>query len=415
MTDQAAAVAGAPEDQDRRARRNVVVLALSSALLGAQMPVHFTLAGLSGQILAADKSLATLPISATVFCSMFAAPLIAGLMGRYGRIAGFLLGAAGGAVGAGLSALALLQGSFPLLLLGAAFIGVYMAAQGQYRFAAADTASSAYRPKAISLVMAGGLAAAVLGPQIIVPFFRDALAPTPFAGAYLAVVALNVLAAPLILFLDIPRPVRRPRGERGGRPLRENLAQPRARVAIVCAMVSYALMNLVRTATPLAVVGCGFSPDMAGSVVMAHVLAMFAPSFFTGHLIVRFGATRVVMAGLLAMALTAVVAVSGQTPLHFFTALVLLGVGWNFGFIGATDMLTACHKPEERAKVQGLNDFLVFGMVTIASLSSGALLNGFGGVVEGWTAVNYAVAPFLALAAAALIWLWIRVGRLRAS
>lgn len=415
MTDQAAAVAGAPEDQDRRARRNVVVLALSSALLGAQMPVHFTLAGLSGQILAADKSLATLPISATVFCSMFAAPLIAGLMGRYGRIAGFLLGAAGGAVGAGLSALALLQGSFPLLLLGAAFIGVYMAAQGQYRFAAADTASSAYRPKAISLVMAGGLAAAVLGPQIIVPFFRDALAPTPFAGAYLAVVALNVLAAPLILFLDIPRPVRRPRGERGGRPLREILAQPRARVAIVCAMVSYALMNLVMTATPLAVVGCGFSPDMAGSVVMAHVLAMFAPSFFTGHLIVRFGATRVVMAGLLAMALTAVVAVSGQTPLHFFTALVLLGVGWNFGFIGATDMLTACHKPEERAKVQGLNDFLVFGMVTIASLSSGALLNGFGGVVAGWTAVNYAVAPFLALAAAALIWLWIRVGRLRAT
>ncbi len=418
MTDQAMAADAAPAegavaDADRRARRNVVVLAMASALLGAQMPVHFTLAGLSGQILATDKTLATLPISATVATSMFAAPLIAMLMGRYGRIAGFLIGTAGGAVGAGLAALALLQGSFPLLLLGSAFIGFYMAAQGQYRFAAADTASPAFRPKAISLVMAGGLAAAVIGPQVILPLFRDALAPTPFAGAYLALVALNLLAAPLIFFLDIPRPKRRAWGERAGRPLKEILANPRARVAIVCAMVSYALMNLVMTATPLAVVGCGFSPDMAGSVVMAHVLAMFAPSFFTGHLIARFGATRVVMAGLVLLGLTAVVAVSGTSALHFFSALILLGLGWNFGFIGATDMLTTSHEPEERSKVQGFNDFLVFGMVTIASLSSGALLNGFGDVLSGWRAVNYAEAPFLALAGAALVWLWIRVGRLR--
>ncbi|MEL6794663.1 MAG: MFS transporter, partial [Pseudomonadota bacterium] len=203
--------------------------------------------------------------------------------------------------------------------------------------------------------------------------------------------------------------------ETAGRPMREILAQPRVQTAIICAMVSYALMNLVMTATPLAVVGCGFSPDVAGTIVMAHVLAMFAPSFFTGHLIARYGATRIVFVGLVLLGLTAVVATSGTTFWHFLTALILLGLGWNFGFIGATDMLTSAHEPGERAKVQGLNDFLVFGMVTIASLSSGALLNGFDDVVTGWNAVNYAEAPFLALAAGALIWLWVKVGRLRSS
>lgn len=412
MTDQALAAA-VPQDEDQTARRNVVILALASAILGAQMPVHFTLAGLSGQILAEDKTLATLPISATVFCSMLSAPIIAGLMGRYGRRLGFLLGCLGGAIGAAFATVALLQGSFQLLLIGSAFVGVYMAAHGQYRFAAADTASASYRPKAISYVMAGGLAAAVIGPQIIVPFFRDALAPAPFAGAYAVVMILNIVAAPLLLFLRIPRPRRRAKGETSGRPMREILAQPRVQTAIICGMVSYALMNLVMTATPLAVVGCGFSPDIAGTVVMAHVLAMFAPSFFTGHLIARFGASRIVFVGLVLLGLTAVVATAGVTFWHFIIALILLGLGWNFGFIGATDMLTSAHQPEERAKVQGLNDFLVFGMVTIASLSSGALLNGFDDVVTGWNAVNYAEAPFLALAAGALIWLWVKVGRLK--
>ncbi|MEM7546902.1 MAG: MFS transporter [Pseudomonadota bacterium] len=408
MTASSPADTAAPVPDDAQARRNVIILAAASALLGAQMPVHFVLGGLSGQLLAADKSFSTLPISATVFCSMLSAPLIALLMGRFGRRAGFLLGSFGGALGAAINVVALMIGSFSLLLAGSALVGVYMAAQGQYRFAAADTASAAYRPKAISLVMAGGLMAAILGPQIIVPLFSDALAPISFAGAYVAVVFLNLLAAPILLFLDIPRPRRRKKGESSGRPMREILANPRIRVAIICAMVSYALMNLVMTATPLAVVGCGFSVDMAGSVVMLHVIAMFAPSFFTGHLIVRFGAERIVITGLLLLGLTAVVATSGVTSYHFFIALILLGLGWNFGFIGATDMLTSCHEPEERAKVQGLNDFLVFGMVTIASLSSGMLLNGFDTVVAGWNAVNYAVVPFLTFAGAALIWLRIR-------
>lgn len=170
-------------------------------------------------------------------------------------------------------------------------------------------------------------------------------------------------------------------------------------------MVSYALINLVMTATPLAVVGCGFSADMAGTIVMAHVLAMFVPSFFTGHLIHRFGAERIVITGLVLLGLTAVVAHAGVTEVHFFVALVLLGVGWNFGFIGATDMLTSSHEPLERPKVQGLNDFLVFGLVTVASLNSGLLLNSFDDVVSGWNAVTLAEIPFLLLAAGALVWL----------
>lgn len=393
-----------PQSDDRLAKRNVVILALASALLGAQMPVHFVLGGLSGQMLSSDKALATLPISATVFCSMFAAPLVALLMGRYGRRMGFVIGVVGGGLGAGLNAYALWQSSFGLLLLGSALIGVYMAAQGQYRFAAADTASPAYRPKAISMVMAGGLAAAVIGPELV-KNFSDAFALIPFAGAYLAILALNIVAGPILLLLRIPRPVRAKGAGATGRPLMEILRQPRTMTAIICAMVSYALMNLVMTATPLAVVGCGFGVDSAASVVRAHVLAMFAPSFFTGHLIARFGNTRIVGAGLGLLALCAVVAMNGTTEAHFYGALILLGLGWNFGFIGATDMLTSTHEPAERAKVQGLNDFLVFGMVTVASLSSGALLNGFDDVVEGWNAVNIAEAPFLALAAAALIWL----------
>ncbi len=300
---------------DTVAKRNVLILAMASALLGAQMPVHFILGGLAGQMLAENKALATLPISATVFCSMFAAPVIAQVMGRYGRMAGFFLGTGGGAVGAGVSALAIIQGSFGLLLVGSAFTGMYMAAQGQFRFAAADTATAAYRPKAISLVMAGGLAAAVIGPQMV-QIFRESLAPIPFAGAYLAVVALNILASPLLLLIRIPRPARRIKGQQVGRPLREILAVPRVRAAIICAMVSYALMNLVMTATPLAVVGCGFSPDLAADIVMAHVLAMFAPSFFTGNLIARFGAEKIVATGLALLALCAVVAISGGDRDH---------------------------------------------------------------------------------------------------
>ncbi|MGF1660022.1 MAG: MFS transporter [Rubrimonas sp.] len=400
MTDAplAADLSPPPAAAHRIARRNVAVLIWAQAILGAQMPVMFILGGLSGQVLADDKSLATLPISVTVLVSMFAAPMISAIMGRHGRRVGFLIGALFGAMGGALGAYALTQGSFAMLVAGGALTGVYMGTQGLLRFAAADVAAPAFRAKAISFVMAGGLVAAILGPEIA-KWTRDLLAPAPFAGAYAAVVALNLIGALAFLFFDAPPP---PRGRDGGsgRPLGEILRQPRVAVAIICAMVSYALMNMVMTSTPLAIVACGFDPDDAASVVQAHVLAMFAPSFFTGHLIARFGAERIIAVGLALLAGCAAVALTGVELAQFYAALILLGIGWNFGFIGATAMLTAAHAPEERSKVQGANDFLVFGLVAVASFSSGALMDGI-----GWEAVNLAMAPFLTLAGAALIWL----------
>jgi len=401
MTDATLDAAPAPPS-DARARRNVAVLVFAQATLGAQLPMIFIMGGLAGQILAENKALATLPISALVLTAMVGSPAISWLMGRFGRRPGFMLGALCGGAGALLGAYALFKGSFALLVAGACLSGVYMAAQMYYRFAAADAASPAFRPKAISWVMAGGLIGAVLGPELVI-LTRDMMAPTPFAGAYLAVAALNAAGVWAFLLLDAPRPEPRDPGAPSGRPMRTILAQPRVIVAILCAMVSYALMNLVMTSTPLAIVACGYSPDDAAGVVQAHVLAMFAPSFFTGHLIARFGAPWVIAVGLALLAACGAVALSGVDIAQFYAALILLGLGWNFAFIGATAMLAASHAPEERAKVQGLNDFLVFGLVAAASFSSGALMNGV-----GWDAVNLAMAPFIVAAGAALIWLGLR-------
>lgn len=393
----AAAHAPAVPADDRLAKRNVAVLIFAQAVLGAQMPIIFILGGLSGQLLAEDKALATLPISVLVLVSMFAAPAISALMGRYGRRTGFLLGALAGAAGTATQGYALLLGSFPLLVTGAAISGIYMANQGFYRFAAADTASPAFRPKAISWVLAGGLVSAILGPELT-KLTRDLLPPIPFAGAYFTGTALNLVGALGFLFLSIPRPPRRPKGAPSGRPLWEIVRQPRVAVSILCAMVSYALMNMVMTSTPLAIVACGYDPDDAAGVVQAHVLAMFAPSFVTGHLIARFGAPKVIAVGLLLLACCAAVALQGIELEKFYAALILLGVGWNFGFIGATSMLAGAYTAEERSKVQGLNDFLVFGLVAVASFSSGALMDRL-----GWEAVNLAMAPFVTLALLALL------------
>jgi len=294
--------------------------------------------------------------------------------------------------------------SFPMLLAGAFVTGIYMAGHNFYRFAAADIASRDFRPKAISWVLLGGLVAAVFGPQLVV-WFKDALAPVPYAGAYRAMVGLNLFGALPLLFLDIPKPMRRPRGQRSGRPWREILSQRRIVVAMFCAMIAYALMNLVMTSTPLAMVACGFQTDDAAGVVRAHVLAMFAPSFFTGRLIARFRSPRIISVGLAILLLGAMVALSGIALHQFTLALVLIGIGWNFAFIGATTMLAGAHLPEEQARVQGLNDFLVMGMVTLASLSSGALMAGL-----GWEAVNLGAIPLVLLAAAPLIWLIRREG-----
>ena len=389
---------------DTLAKRNVWILVLAQAILGAQMPLIFTIGGLAGQSLASNICFATLPISLIVLGSMFFATPISSFMQKYGRTAGFFLGAAGGTIGGAIAAYGLYTASFTIFLVGSFVTGSYMSAQGFFRFAAADNASDEYRPKAISYVMAGGLASAIIGTQLV-KVTSDAMV-IPFLGAYIAVIAINVFGSVLFLFLRIPTPSAPTKDAPKGRTRWELITTPRIAVAVIVAMVSYALMNLVMTSTPLAVVGCGYEQSDAANVVMGHVLAMFAPSFFTGHLIARFGVEKIMAIGLAILTLAGIVALQGVELENFYIALILLGLGWNFGFIGATNMLTNSHTPQERGKMQGLNDLLVFGGVTFASLASGGLMNCSGGTPQaGWTAVNLAMAPFLVLAGGALIWL----------
>jgi len=393
--------------QAARARRNVAVLVLAQALLGSQMPMIFILGGLAGLSLASNACFATLPISLIVLGSVLSATPLSAFMQRYGRRAGFMLGAGAGALGSGIAAYGLYSNSFAVFLLGSLITGTYMSAQGFYRFAAADTASESFRPKAISFVLAGGLVSAIIGPQLV-KLTSEAMV-IPFLGTYLTVIFINLLGSGLFLLLDIPTPVPVAQDAPSGRSRLELLKTPRIAVAIICAMVSYSLMNLVMTSTPLAVVGCGFQKADAANIVSAHVLAMYIPSFFTGFLISRFGIERIIAIGLAILAAAGMVALTAVNLTMFYSALVLLGIGWNFGFIGATTLLATAYKPEERGRVQGLNDMIVFGGVTVASLASGGLMNCLGGDAQhGWQAVNMAMVPFLVLAGAALIWLVMR-------
>ena len=389
---------------EAQAKRNVIVLVIAQAVLGAQMPLHFTIGGLSGQMLAADKCWATLPISMTVLGSMLTAPWLSEVMSRFGRRVGFLIGAGGGAAAAAINAYALMIGSFPLFLFGSFFFGVYMSAQGFFRFAAADSVAAEFRPKAISFVMAGGLVSAIIGPQLF-KITGDTMT-VPFAGAYVAVIFLNVIGSLVFGWLNVPKLKKRARNAvHIGRSRLELLKSPRIVTAMICAMVSYALMNLVMTSTPLAVVGHGYTTGHSADIVMGHVLGMFAPAFFTGHLIARFGVEKIIATGLIILTAAGLVALNGVTLTNFYVALILLGIGWNFGFIGATAMLTAQQRPDEQGRIQGMNDFFVFGMVTVASVASGGLMNCSGSTaVEGWAAVNYAMIPFLLLAFLVLTW-----------
>ena len=396
---------------DRRAKRNVAVLVVAQAILGAQMPMIFAIGGLAGKQLASNPCWATLPISMIVFGSMTTAPWLSPLMQRNGRQFGFMLGAFAGMLGAMISAAGLYFANFPLFLLGSYITGIYMSAQGFYRFAATDTATDTFKPKAISYVMAGGLISAIIGPQLV-GFLTGANGDATmmrFFPVYLAAIALNAVGMVLFAFLNIPKPPVPAVDAPKGRSRMELLKTPRIAVAVICGMVSYALMNLVMTSTPLAVVGCGYDIVDASHVVTGHVLAMYAPSFFTGHLIAKFGVEKILGLGIAILAGAGVVALQGVELNNFYIALILLGIGWNFGFIGATSMLAGAHEPHERGRMQGLNDLLVFGGVTFASLSSGGLMNCSGGnPVEGWAAVNIAMIPFLVLAGGSLIWLMLR-------
>lgn len=393
----------------RRARRNVVILVIAQAVMGAQMPMIFTIGGLAGQMLSPNPCFATLAMSMIVLGSALSARPLSGFMQHYGRRAGFQVAGLAGMLGAGVAASGLYQGSFALYLLGSLLTGVYMAAQGFFRFAATDTAPETFAPRAISFVMAGGLASAFVALGLL--RLTDGLSAIPYLYTYAVIVGLNLLGIGLFTALDIPRPPSAvPGATTSGRSTREILTDPNVVVAMICAMVSYALMNLVMTSTPLAMVGCGFEQRQADYVVFSHVLAMFVPSFFTGHLINRFGSTTVVAVGLTILTGAGAVALGGVDLGNFYIALMMLGLGWNFGFIGATAMLTRAHRPEERGRVQGINDLFVFGGVFLASLSSGGLMNCAGNLdpQAGWSAVNMAMVPFLVLAGAALIWLRMR-------
>jgi len=377
----------------------VAVLFFAQAVLGSQLQINIILGGLAGAFLANNVVFATLPISLIMLTAMFGAPLASHIMGRFGRRVGFLIGAAGGGIGGALAATALMIGRFDLLLLGAGLTGLYYSFHGFYRFAAADTASPAFRPKAISWVLAGGLVGAILGSEVV-KVSSELLSPIPFAGAYLVVVLLNITGAIGIAFLDIPLPPRGSKDKPAGRPLGEIVCQPETVVAVLCAMMSYGTMVLVMTSTTLAMVEHGFTTNHAADVIRWHALAMFGPSFVTGNIIARFGHLPVMSFGLVLLGMCCVIALVGVGLENFYIALIMLGLGWNFSFIAATGLLSNTHSASERAKVQGLNDFLVLGTVSLASLSSGALLNLF-----GWPAVQLAAAPALVIAACALVWL----------
>jgi MFS family permease len=372
-------------------RGNVLRLAVAQALAGANSTVVYATGAIIGNMLAPDRALATLPISIFVV-GMAACTLPAGIVAqRHGRRAAFLAGTACGVLVGLLAALAVVLGSFWLFCLATFFGGAYAAVVLSFRFAAADCAPAQRRPRALSAVMAGGVAAGVIGPQLVT-HTMTLWPPHVFAATYLAQAAVAAVSALILLGVRLPLPTAAAR-RAGGRPLGAIARQPRFVIAVVCGVVSYLLMNFLMTAAPLAMQMCGLSQEASNLGLQWHVIAMYAPSFFTGRLITRFGAPRVVAAGLALTAASAAVGLAGVDVAHFWLTLVLLGLGWNFGFVGASAMVLDCHAPEERARVQSLNDFLVFGTMAFGSFLSGGLLTSY-----GWTTVLWL--SFAPLAAA---------------
>ncbi len=382
-------------------RRNVLLLSLCQALFMTGTSMVITVTALAGALCAPVPGLATLPLSLQFVATMATTVPASFVMRRFGRRAGFLTGAAFGGLGGAINVFAMLEGDFVLLCIGSALIGVLNGFSSYYRFAAADAADEENRARAISLVMAGGVIAAFTGPNLA-RFTAEMIAGGTFAGTFAALAALQVVTALLLAFVVIPRLTAAERKEQG-RPVGEILRHPTALVAIIGGVAGYSAMTLVMTATPLAVIGHDFRLADAAFIIQWHVFAMFAPSFFTGSLIKRFGAVPVIATGALAILGCAAVNLQGTSIAHFTLALVLLGVGWNFMFVGSTALLSAAVARPEQAKMQGLNDFLVFGAVALASLSSGALQQDL-----GWQAVNIGAVPGVSLALAAALWLALR-------
>ena len=380
-----------------RTRLNVVILALCQALYLSASSIQVALSGLVGAMLAPDKLLATLPFSLITVMTASATIPASFLMARWGRRAGFVLGALLGGSGGAISTVAIFQQSFIAFCVGNALMGCFQAVAQYYRFAAADAAEPAYKSRAVSWVMAGGVAAALLGPGIA-GFSKDLFAPVAFAGSYLAIVVLAAASILLLSLLSIPKPAAAAAGQRG-RPLAVIARQPAFITAVANNVLGYATMVFVMAATPLAAVACGHSSGDAIGIIRMHLIGMFAPSFVTGSLIARFGVTRILLAGAGILLASALAALSGIALYNFWLALALLGIGWNFLYVGGTTLLTAAYRPEERAKTQAANEFLTFGVVAMASFASGGVMARI-----GWTAISYATVVPLLVAAAATLW-----------
>jgi MFS family permease len=395
---------------DARVRANVVRLAAAQALTGANSAVIFATGSIVGATLAPDMSLATVPLSMYVV-GLAAGTLPTGAISRrFGRRWAFVIGTGLGTLTGLIGSFAILHGSFALFCLATFLGGLYGSVAQSYRFAAADGASAAYRPKAVSWVMAGGVFAGVLGPQLV-QWTMDVWSPYLFAFSFLVQAAVALVAMGIVAGVDMPKPA--PADLHGGRPLLTIVTQPRFIAAALCGVIAYPMMNLVMTSAPLAMKMCGLSLSDSNFGIQWHIVAMYGPSFFTGALIARFGAPKIVAAGLLLEAGAATIGLSGITAMHFWATLIVLGVGWNFSFIGASALVLETHRPQERNKVQAFNDFLVFGMMAIGSFSSGQLLANY-----GWSAVNMVVFPPVAIGLIALSlasWARRRKARLEAA
>ncbi len=378
-------------------KRNVTLLALSQAVLITGTSLLLSSCALVGMTLSSIKSLATLPL-ALLFLAQMATTIPASLyMQRVGRRLGFMTSSVFGMAGAAIATLGVLKSEFSLFCLGTVLIGVFNGFGQYYRFAAAETASEQYRSRAISYVLAGGLIAAFAGPNLA-KWSRHVL-PAEFAGSYAILIGTYLLALGFAFFLLMPGSGTAARAT-GGRPLGEIARQPAYFVAVASALVGYGVMNFIMIATPLAMHDYALPFSDTAFVIQWHVFGMFFPSFFTGHLIRKFGTATIILAGLLLLGLCVGINFTGKTVIHFWSALIFLGVGWNFVFIGATTQLTETYTLSEKARAQALNDFIVFGTVTLTSLSSGAVQN-----LLGWQTINMAVIPFLVIVALANLWL----------
>jgi MFS family permease len=382
------------------ARRNVFLLACCQALLFTNNVTLISLNGLAGFALADSKALATLPVTGYVVgaaLSTFPASL---WMKRVGRRNGFLTGTLFGLAGGAITTLAIWLSSFWTLVLGTLVLGTYNAFGQYYRFAAADATPVHWKARAISLVMAGGLVGGIIGPEMS-KVTRDLVQPT-FLASYASLMGFCVVTMAILAGLRIPDP-KHEEAHGATRPLREIMAQPVFVVAVAVGALGYGVMNLLMTSTPLAMGFCGHPYAAAASVISAHVIAMFGPSFFTGSLIQRFGVLNVMLAGVAAMFACVAIALSGQQVAHFWWSLVLLGVGWNFMYVGGTTLLTEAYRPAEKAKTQGANEILVFCTTATSSFASGVLVN-----AAGWNILNYVALPFLVIAGSAALWLALR-------